>query len=263
VAPIRAQSTGLPVVTLADAQRLFYGGHYDAAAAMALTLRAAAPDDLATYELRTSALHFRIKREMGDAADKGDALKHCLPCPALLDEMTAETEAGQTVAHARLKESPKDAATLFYLGKIDLNHVWLYLGTLGRKTGWNEYWEARHSLDAVLKLQPDYVRARVARAWIDYIVDTRVPWALQWVLGGGNKKHALAAAREAADADTDFYSRTEARFSLWEMLAREKRFDEAVTIARRLAIDFPDNRELVRFIARHAPAVAPEATPVQ
>jgi len=62
---------------------------------------------------------------------------------------------------------------LFFLGKLDLNYVWLQLGPLRRKTGWDEYWEARRSLDAVLKANPRHVRARVARAWIDYIVDTR------------------------------------------------------------------------------------------
>jgi hypothetical protein len=31
------------------------------------------------------------------------------------------------------------------------------------------------------------LRARVARAWIDYIVDTRMPLGTRWLLGGGNK----------------------------------------------------------------------------
>jgi hypothetical protein len=241
------------------AQRLFYGGHYDEAAAMALELRGAHPGDLATYELRTSALHFRIKRELGDdsAKDKDAALKQCTACPGLIDQMTAETTEAQALAHARLEHEPKDATTLFYLGKIDLNHLWLYLGTLGKRTGWGEYWEARHSLDKVLELEPAHVRARVARAWIDYIVDTRVPWAFRWVLGGGNKKRALASAREAADAETDYYSRTEAGFSLWEMLVREKQFDDALVVARRLFVEFPDNRELRRFIDKQTASPEP------
>ena len=35
------------------------------------------------------------------------------------------------------------------------------------------------------------------------------------------------------------------------MRAREENFEEAVVTARALLQDFPDNRELVRFIARH------------
>ena len=40
-------------------------------------------------------------------------------------------------------------------------------------------------------------------------------------------------------------------FALWDMRARERNFTEAVVTARALLHDFPDNRELVRFIARH------------
>jgi hypothetical protein len=237
--------------SIQTAQHLFYVGAYEDAAATALRLREADPSDLATYELRTSALHFLIKRHLGDAKDKAAALKACVPCPDLLATLKEDVTRGQQLARARLKLEPKDAKALFFLGKIDLNHVWLHLGTLGQRTGWNEYWEARHSLDNALEIEPTYIRARVARAWIDYIVDTRVPRGLRWVLGGGNKKGALQTIRNAAVADTDFYSRTEAAFGLWEMLGRESQEAEAVAVAERLAVDFPENRELARFLKAH------------
>ena len=125
----------------------------------------------------------------------------------------------------------------------------LFRSTLGRRTGWSEYWEARRSLDAVLKRNPSHVRARVARAWIDYIVDTKVPWGVRWVLGGGNKKKALRVAQEAAGADAGFFTKAEAGFALWEMQIREKNFTDAVATARLLARDFPENRELSDFLA--------------
>lgn len=68
------------------------------------------------------------------------------------------------------------------------------------RTGWTEHRQARRSLEATLKLQPDHLRARVARARIDYIVDTKMPWGTGWVLGGGNKKRAMTVMREAAVA---------------------------------------------------------------
>lgn len=239
------------VPSIESAQHLFYIGEYEDAAATALQLREAAPDDLATYELRTSALHFLIKRHLGEAKDKAAAFKACAACPALLAAMKEDVARGQQIARARLKAQNRDVTALFYLGKIDLNHVWLYLGTLGQRTGWNEYWEARHSLDDALEIDPAHIRARVARAWIDYIVDTRVPRGLRWLLGGGNKKGALETIRSAAVANTDFYSRTEAAFGLWEMLGRESQDAEAVTVAERLAVDFPENRELSRFLKAH------------
>lgn len=230
------------------AQELFYNGNYAEAAEMARTL---SPDesDLAVRELRTAAILFQIRRALGEPKDKDKALKACVPCAGLLTAFNEELAAGQAAARKAVAEHPKDAKALFFLGKIDLNYVWLVLGTLGRRTGWNEYWEARRSLDAALELQPDLRRARVARAWIDYIVDTRMPWGTGWLLGGGNKKKALAVMRQASESGDDYYAYAEALFGLWDMQVREKRTEEALESARRLAVMFPNNPEVARFIA--------------
>ena len=158
---------------------------------------------------------------------------------------------GQEVARASLKEFPEDDETLFLLGKLDLNYVWLQLGTLGHKTGWSEYWEARKALDKVLERQPGHVRARVARGWIDYIVDTRMPLGTRWMLGGGSKKRGIQAIREAAESESEFFTRTEARFGLWDIQVREKDTAGALATARLLIEDFPENVELRKFIDTH------------
>jgi len=193
--------------TLQEAQRFFYNGDYDTAATATLALCAARPDDLAACELRTSTLLFQIKKALAEQGniDKTTAWKLCAACPALMSAFLTETVRSQTLARARLEIQPEDEDTLFFLGKLDLNYVWLQLGTLGRKTGWDEYWEARRSLDAVLVRNPAHVRARVARAWIDYIVDTRMPFGTKWLLGGGNRKRALVTMQDAAKADADFF----------------------------------------------------------
>jgi tetratricopeptide (TPR) repeat protein len=245
---VRVSAAEPSVATLDAAQALFYNGHYAEATELTRTLPPEAAD-LAILELRTSALHFQIRRALGDPSDKDKALKACGACTELLRTFMTELAAGQTLARSVLKRSPDDAMTLFYLGKLDLNYVWLVLGTLGRRTGWNEYWEARHSLDRALELQPTHRRARVARAWIDYIVDTRMPWGTGWLLGGGNKKKALAVMRDAAVSGDDFYSYAEALFGLWDMQVREKRKSEALESARRLAEMFPQNAEVARFLS--------------
>jgi hypothetical protein len=124
---------------------------------------------------------------------------------------------------------------------------------LGKKTGWDEYWEARRSLDAVLKANPKHVRARVARAWIDYIVGTRMAWGTRWVLGGGNKKKAVTTLREAAAADTDWVSHAEAEFGLWDMLQREKNAAQATEVARRILHRFPDNPDVAAYLRSQPP----------
>ena len=245
-APRPAGSQTGPALT--DAQRLFYNAHYEAAAALVLTLRESDTDDLASLELRTSALLFQLKRLLERTPPKNDALKHCATCPGLIAEFFAEIRRGQTLARSRLKANPDDDETLFFLGKLDLNYVWLQLGPLKKRTGWDEYWEARKSLDAVIARNPRHVRARVARAWIDYIVDTKMPWGTGWLLGGGNRKKALATLHEVAKMDSDFFTHAEAEFALWDMHVRERDMVQATEAARRLAKDFPDNREIAAFL---------------
>ena len=237
--------------TLEDAQRSFYSGRYEDAAQLSGSLCSAGADDLEACELRTSSLHFQIRRAMGDSSDRDRAWTMCAACPDLMSAFVADTDRARTLARARLQRNPNDDAALFLLGKIDLNYVWLQLGTRGRKTGWDEYWEARNSLDTVLKRNPNHLRARVARAWIDYIVGTKMPRGTRWVLGGGSKKKGLSVVREAANAEGDFFERAEAAFALWDMQVRERDLAEAVVTAEQLARDFPDNRELVKFLSAH------------
>jgi tetratricopeptide (TPR) repeat protein len=240
-------------LTLTDAQSLFYNARYEAAAALTLALRSSDTEDLASHELRTSALLFQLKALLEGRADKDEALRNCATCQDLIADFFVEIRHGQNLARTTLRANPGDEAALFFLGKLDLNYVWLQLGPLRRKTGWDEYWEARRSLDAVLKDNPQHVRARVARAWIDYIVATKMPWGVRWLLGGGNRKQALTALREAAHMESDFFTHAEAEFALWDMQVRERDMTQATEVARRLAHDFPDNRELAAFLeAREA-----------
>lgn len=250
-----ALSTASPP-NLDEAQRHFYNGRYDAADALASTLCTDDLDGLAACELRSSILLFQIKRVVGGQRDKDRALKQCSRCAEWMVAFKGVTLSAQRVARARLEAVPQDDDTRFLLGKIDLNYVWLQLGVLGHKTGWGEYWEARKSLDAVLKQAPGNIRARVARAWIDYIVDTEMPRGTRWVLGGGNRKRGLAAVRDAADLDADPFIRAEAGFALWDMQVREGDTALAVESARTLARDFPENEDLRRFLAAHGAPVS-------
>jgi hypothetical protein len=239
--------------TLADAQRSFYNARYAAAAALTLALPAADQEDPAIYELRASAWLFQLKSLIADRADRQAALAACVTCSELIAAFFRDTVRGQALARARLLSNVDDEAALFFLGKLDLNYLWLQLGLLGHRTGWNEFREARRSLDAVLEHNRLHVRARVARAWIEYIVDTDMPRGTKWLLGGGNKDRALLTVGQAADTKADFFSHAEAEFSLWDMQVREGHTAEAVKVARELERVFPENRQLAIFLADHEP----------
>jgi hypothetical protein len=237
-----------PPSALDGARWAFYSARYESAAALAHDQCMGDIDSLAACELRTAALHFQIRRAMGDSPDTDASWERCIACPPLLAAFDATLAHAKAAARVRLRTAPQDDETLFLLGKLDLNYVWLQLGTLGHKTGWAEYWEARRSLDTVLTRQPGHVRARVARGWIDYIVDTKMRRGTRWLLGGGSKTRGLAAIRTAAATDADFFTRAEAVFALWDMQVRERDFPGALTTAGLLLIDFPDNPDLKRFV---------------
>ena len=247
----RAAAQNGSAATLDEAHRLFYSGQYEAAAALALSVRESDPQNLLAYELRTSALHFQIRRALGTSGDRDQAWTACASCPGLMSAFLAETTLGRTAARERLTRNPSDPEGMFFLGKLDLNYVWLELGVLGNKTGWGEYWEARKTLDALLKLDPQHVRGRVARAWIDYIVATKVPRGIRWMVGGGNKTRGLDVVREAARANAPPFVQAEAMFALWDMQVREKRLPDAVVTARVLSREFPENREVTKFLSTH------------
>jgi hypothetical protein len=242
--------------TLDLAQRTFYNGRYADAAAMTVDLCTSEAATLAACELRSTALLFQLRRALGDYPDKNKAFAECDECATLLSVFVADTRRVQAVARTRLGVDPQDQETMFFLGKLNLNYVWLQLGTLGRKTGWDEYWEARRSLDKVLKQNPHHIRAKVARAWIDYIVDTKMPRGTRWLLGGGNRTRGLQAVREAAAADADLFVRAEAAFALWDMQVRERNIPGALATAATLVQDFPANSELRKFLDAHANTVS-------
>jgi hypothetical protein len=239
-----------PARPLDEAHRAFYNASYDTTAALTLEPCDRA-GDLAACELRTTSLLFQIRRLIGDAKDQDKAWKQCATCPALFDAFKVSMAKGVAAARARLAQHPEDDDTQFLLGKLDLNYVWLQLGTLGRRTGWSEYWEGRRSLDSVLARRPDHVRAIVARGWIDYIVATKMRRGTRWLLGGGNKKRGLLAIRDAAAVDSEFFTRAEARFALWDMQVRERDMPGAAVTAAVLLRDFPENPELKRFVEQH------------
>jgi|SRR5688572_3845341 len=246
----------LAAATLDDAQRLFYTALFQESAATAKSITDAEPENLAAWDVRTSALHFQLRRLLGEPKDRKAAMAKCADCRALLDTFLEDVNRGRTAARARIAKAPDDEEARFFLAKLDLSYLWMQLSTLGRKTGWDEYWEAKRILEAMIEKDPMHVRARVARAWMDYIVGTRVPWGTRWVMGGGSKSRGLKMVRDAAQTPADYFIRVEAQFALWEMLTRDGKRDEAMTVAKELQVKFPENKDLARFIEPGARAGA-------
>ena len=129
----RADSPG----SLEAAQRLFYTSKFAAAAEQALQLVSRDPANLAAWELRTSALHFQIRRASGTGKDRKAAMAACKACPPLLEVFSAEFKRGREAARQRLAEAPNDEEAMYYLAKIDTSYLFLQLSTVGKRTGWD------------------------------------------------------------------------------------------------------------------------------
>ena len=238
--------------TLEDAQRSFYSGRYEDAAQLSGSLCSAGADDLEACELRTSSLHFQIRRAMGDVCRQGTRLDDVRGLPrsdvgvrrGYRSRAHARTRAGSSGIPTTMRPCSCWARSISITSgcnweRVDARPVGTSIGK--RENRWTQ----------VLKRNPSHLRARVARAWIDYIVGTKMPRGTRWVLGGGSKKKGLRVVREAASAEGDFFERAEATFALWDMQVRERDLAEAVVTAEQLARDFPDNRELARFLSAH------------
>jgi hypothetical protein len=64
--------------------------------------------------------------------------------------------------------------------------------------------------------------------------------------------------------EADFFTRTEARFGLWDMQVRERDTAGAIATAGILIRDFPENQELQRFIEAHrSPESSAGASPAR
>src|SRR5262245_27317817 len=99
-----AELTGLRL-----AQHHFLSGRFQAAADVAAPLRSG-PDGLAAYELRTSALHFQLRRLIGEAPNKGKVFRQCADCQGLLDAFMKDLNDGKALAKAQLKTNAENQA---------------------------------------------------------------------------------------------------------------------------------------------------------
>ena len=111
----------LQAATLDDAQRLFYTALFQESAAAAKSLADAEPENLAAWEVRTSALHFQLRRLLGEPKDRKAAMAKCAECRTVLATFLDDVNRGRAAARERIAKAPDDEEARFFLGKLDLN----------------------------------------------------------------------------------------------------------------------------------------------
>ena len=173
--------------------------------------------------------------------------------PKIINEFRNLTRDAKRRLDARLKEVPKDIEALYWLGALE-----------GLKASFAEAVERRHVAalragnDAVdhhrevLKLDPKQIDANLTVGLYEYVIGS-LPLAYKLVAGvagfRGSKKKGLALLEQVAKEGN--WSRDDAASLLIVLYTREKRYQEALALARQLSEKYPANY-LVRLEAAGA-----------
>jgi len=163
--------------------------------------------------------------------------------PRTVDQFRTWTRQARQLAEARLKQNPRDAEAIYFLG-----------ATQGLKASFEEAVERRHfaalkdGSDAVdrhrevIKLDPSYRDAELTIGLYDYTVGSlALPVKIMAGVAGfrGSKKRGLATLERVAKEGR--WAHDEAKTLLIVLYTRERRFAESAALARELAAKYPRN----------------------
>jgi tetratricopeptide (TPR) repeat protein len=183
--------------------------------------------------LQTSLYNKRAFYASGD--DKVD--------PKIVEEFRDLTRQAKRLCDVRLKQNPKDLEALNFSA-----------ATSGLKASFEEAVERRHfaalrdGSDAVdhhrevLKLDPTYIDANITIGLYEYVVGS-LPLPIKLLAGisgfRGSKKRGLALLEEVAKQGQ--WSQDDAKSLLILLYTREKRYSDALALARELSKKYPRN----------------------
>jgi tetratricopeptide (TPR) repeat protein len=163
--------------------------------------------------------------------------------PKVVEEFRSLTRQAKRLCDERLKQNPKDIEALNFSA-----------ATSGLRASFEEAVERRHfaalrdGSDAVdhhrevLKLDPTYVDAKITIGLYEYVVGS-LPLPVKLLAGvtgfRGSKKRGLALLEEVAKHGQ--WSQDDAKSLLVILYTREKRFADALALARELSSKYPRN----------------------
>ena len=163
--------------------------------------------------------------------------------PKIITEFRNLTRESRRLAEARLKTNPKDVEALDFLA-----------ATAGLKASFEEAVERRHfaalrdgneAVDRhreVLKLDPTWVDAQLTIGLYEYVVGS-LPLPIKLIAGitgfRGSKKKGLASIERVAREGR--WSSDDAKSLLILLYKRERRYGDALRVARELTAKYPRN----------------------
>ncbi|HEX8071979.1 MAG TPA: hypothetical protein VF546_18670 [Pyrinomonadaceae bacterium] len=163
--------------------------------------------------------------------------------PKIVAQFRDWTRTAKQLAEARLRQNPRDAEALYFLGATQGLKA-SFEGAVERRfvAALRDGSDAVDKHRAVLKIDPNYADARVTLGMYDYVLGG-LPFPFRVVAGvtghRGSKKKGLAALEQVTREGA--WARNDAKILLIPLYKREGRFADALAITRELSAAYPRN----------------------
>ncbi|HEX8853897.1 MAG TPA: hypothetical protein VF754_10445, partial [Pyrinomonadaceae bacterium] len=163
--------------------------------------------------------------------------------PRTVEQFRELTRSATLLAKARLKANPRDVEALYFLGATE--GLKAAFAAAVQRSFMSALRDGSSSVDRhrdVIKLDPNYHDAELTIGLYDYVVGTLpLPVKLLASIGGvrGSKKRGLLTLERVAKEGR--FARDDAKSLLIVLYKREKRYGEALALARELGTKYPRN----------------------
>ena len=227
----------------------FYNLEYDSAVRDFEQVLRRYPDDPFAINHSLTAILFRELYRMGVlntgeyANDSFIKATHLLPDQRAQSEIKDLVKKALSIEQGHLAANPNDVGALYARGVTRaqfatytalIEHAWF--SALRNAVG------ARHDHERVLELEPGDAGAKLIVGAHNYVVGS-LPWALRSAGAmaglGGNKEKGLQMLRDCAIGRGE--TAVDAKILLVLFLRRERRYEEALPLARGLIATYPRN----------------------
>ncbi|HVF49938.1 MAG TPA: hypothetical protein VNA19_07620 [Pyrinomonadaceae bacterium] len=163
--------------------------------------------------------------------------------PKIVAEFRELTRQAKQLAEARIRRNPKDVEALYFLGATEGLKA-AFAGAVERSfmSALRDGQDSVERHREVLKLDPEFHDAELTIGMYDYVVSTLPPIVkVMAAVGGirGSKKRGLETLARVTREGR--WAQDDAKTLLIALLKRERRFTEALALARSLMTKYPRN----------------------
>ena len=161
--------------------------------------------------------------------------------PATRDRILGLADEAIHEADARIEHNPNDVDALFARGWVrSLKCTYVAMVERAYGAGFRLATKAKEDEERVLKLDPDYVDAKLVTGVYEYVVGA-LPWPFKLLIGfagiTGSKSEGLKMLNDAGDRG--IITSIEARTAIALFLRREAKYKEAIEVVRSLKSQYP------------------------